>query len=151
MFINSSSILGGLSTGIPGEIAGLWEAYKLGGKLPWNKLFEPTVRLCREGFSVTSLLERDIDVYEDDIRGSPEFSEIFINKNTNKTLRMNDIMKMPKLARTLEIIGNTNVSEFYNGQLSKIIVQEINENGQFISLIYDDWHIIKFSYFKAEM
>jgi gamma-glutamyltranspeptidase len=36
---------------------------------------------------------------------------------------------MPNLADTLEIISEYNISEFYNGSLTKIIVDEINQNG----------------------
>lgn len=129
MFMNRSSQLGGLSTAVPGEIAGLWEAYKIGGKLPWQKLFEPSIRMCREGFEVSRHLEAAIDASEKEIRQSADLSEIFVNKYTNRTLRLYDIVKMPKLARTLEIIANSNVSEFYSGELAKLMVEEINENG----------------------
>ena len=132
--MNRSSQLGGLSTAIPGEIAGLWEAYKIGGKLPWKKLFEPSVRMCREGFEVSRDLEAALDSNQKEIRKSAELSEIFVNKYTNSTSRLYDIVKMPKLARTLEIIGSSNVSEFYGGELGKVMVQEINENGQLLEV-----------------
>jgi gamma-glutamyltranspeptidase len=43
---------------------------------------------------------------------------------------MNDIVKMTKLANTLEIIAtNGSDIEFYNGKLTELIVKEINEKG----------------------
>jgi len=43
---------------------------------------------------------------------------------------MNDIVKMTKLANTLEIIANNGSDiEFYNGKLTELIVKEINEKG----------------------
>jgi gamma-glutamyltranspeptidase len=43
---------------------------------------------------------------------------------------MNDIVKMTKLASTLEMIAtNGSDIEFYNGKLTELIVKEINEKG----------------------
>ncbi len=43
---------------------------------------------------------------------------------------MNDIVKMTKLANTLEMIAtNGSDIEFYNGKLTELIVKEINEKG----------------------
>ncbi|KPI95638.1 Gamma-glutamyltranspeptidase 1 [Papilio xuthus] len=37
---------GPLALGIPGELRGLWAAYKRWGKLPWESLLAPTLALC---------------------------------------------------------------------------------------------------------
>ena len=41
-----------MAIGIPGEIRGLYEAWKIGGRLPWKQLFQPTIKLCRNGITV---------------------------------------------------------------------------------------------------
>ena len=117
-----------MAVGIPGEIYGLWEAHKLGGKLPWRVVFQPAIKLCREGFKMTNplhyALTRRVDVLSD-----PSFVDVFINKTTKKLYQIGDLIKMPKLAQTLEIISETNIEEFYHGDLAKQIVNEINQNG----------------------
>jgi gamma-glutamyltranspeptidase/glutathione hydrolase/leukotriene-C4 hydrolase len=129
MFLNRSSDNGGLSTTIPGEIFGFYEAYKIGGRLTWKSLFAPSIKMCREGFSISSILAEAIRFEEKNIRNNPELSKIFINSSTNRILKQNDIIKLTNLATTLEIISEQNISAFYNGSLTKIMVDEINENG----------------------
>jgi len=129
-FYDRSSVSGGLAVAIPGEIYGFWQAHQLGGKLPWQSLFQPAIQMCRNGFKVSRVLAFAIDFLESSIRSDAELSNVFINSLTNATYKENDLIKMTKLADTLELISNTNVKEFYNGNLSQIIVNEINENGK---------------------
>ena len=51
-----SSFSGGMSIGIPGEIAGYWAAHKQYGKLPWSVLFRPAIDMCNEGITVEKAL-----------------------------------------------------------------------------------------------
>ena len=41
------------SVGVPGTVAGLREAWKREGRLPWARLLRPAIRLAREGFVLT--------------------------------------------------------------------------------------------------
>lgn len=64
--------LGGLSVAVPGELRGYWEAYKkYGGKVPWKRLFEPSIKICKEGFKVFPYLANLITKNEVTIRASP--------------------------------------------------------------------------------
>lgn len=132
MFVRDhwKSTNGGLATGIPGELKGYVEAYKLGGKLPWKDLFTPTINLCRNGFHVSNALADALKSKQYDIKQNEGLRDIFINPKTKQVYRADDIIKMPKLALTLSIISeNSNGQSFYNGILTDIMVDEINENG----------------------
>lgn len=115
---------------IPGEFYGFWEAYKIGGRLPWKKLFEPAIRISRQGVRVTRDMEFYFAYCEPDIRRNKKLSQIFLNKTTNQTLKENDYYTMPDLANTLEYLSNSNLSGFYDSNLTQIMVQEINQNGK---------------------
>lgn len=58
---SNSSMFGGLSVGVPGELRGLAEAHRRWGTLPWKRLVEPAARLA-EGWQVGIELGRRIQV-----------------------------------------------------------------------------------------
>ncbi|KAE8688437.1 Gamma-glutamyltranspeptidase 3 [Hibiscus syriacus] len=51
---------GALSMGVPGEIAGLHEAWLRYGRLDWNTLFEPAIKLAKDGFVIEPYLGLNI-------------------------------------------------------------------------------------------
>lgn len=59
-----SSKLGGLAVAIPGELAGLYEAYKRGtsGALTWAQLIEPVIELNEKGFVIGAPLATAISL-----------------------------------------------------------------------------------------
>lgn len=89
MFANKSSVVGGLSTGIPGEIAGYWEAYQLGGRLPWPTLLQPAIDMCMNGYKVSPTLAKWISQYESQLKADPALNRVFIDPKTNKGYMVN--------------------------------------------------------------
>ena len=83
------------------------------------------------GFKISKALEKALISTETYIRNNSVLSDIFVNKIRNHLLNSNDIAKMPLLGNTLRIISESNTSEvFYNSNLTRRIVEEINENGK---------------------
>ena len=64
-------ITGGAAIGVPGEIAGFWKAHQLYGKLEWKTLFEPSIRMARQGFQTTPSLAVAVARRIDDITDNP--------------------------------------------------------------------------------
>lgn len=45
-------VSGALSIGVPGEVLGYYKAWSRFGRLPWRRLVQPTIDLCRNGYQV---------------------------------------------------------------------------------------------------
>lgn len=124
----------GLSTGaqwigVPGELLGYEELHKQYGKLPWAKLFEPTIQLAREGMPMPVYLGNFMksDIVKGYVEKSP-LCEILCNKNKT-VLGKGDILKFPKLAETLETIAQKGTDAFYNGKIGQDLIQDIRAAG----------------------
>lgn len=155
MFAEKSSLRGGLATAIPGEIAGFEEAHRIGGRLPWRDLFEPAIRMCSEGYRVSSVLAQAIANHEDSIRQDPVLSEIFIDKNTKQVRKLGDLIQRPRLARTLMRLAEKGSKAFYDdATLTGFIIDEINSNGSFcfiVSLLRIIFTFHSLLFYKEEM
>ena len=47
-------LLGGLAIAVPGEVHGLYQAWREYHQLPWETLVQPAIKLAREGFPISA-------------------------------------------------------------------------------------------------
>uniref|UniRef100_A0A182Y0C0 Gamma-glutamyltransferase n=1 Tax=Anopheles stephensi TaxID=30069 RepID=A0A182Y0C0_ANOST len=135
MYVNQSSVSGGLAVAVPGELKGYWTLHQQYGRLEWKELVEPTIRLCREGHQVTGYLERILKGREERIRNEPTLREVFINPATQQTWREGDRLKRPTLADTLEVIATEGADALYsrNGTLLPKLMRDLKLFGSIIT------------------
>lgn len=117
---------------MPGFLKGIQEAHKIGGKLPLSDLFQPSIDLCFNGLRVSEYLAFVLSITPDRLLSFSDpswFYETWINKTTNRPYVENDIITWKKYGYTLKLIQEKGIDYFYNGELAKIMTEEIQENG----------------------
>uniref|UniRef100_A0A3B3Z6B9 Uncharacterized protein n=1 Tax=Periophthalmus magnuspinnatus TaxID=409849 RepID=A0A3B3Z6B9_9GOBI len=115
--------------GVPGEIRGYELAHALYGKLPWATLFQPTIKLAREGLPITPVTGKYIPL----INKNFSLYKLFSDANGNP-LETGDIVKFDKLADTLEAIANHGPKAFYTGKIAEDLISDIQEEGGTLTL-----------------
>ena len=58
---------GKLSVAVPGEILAMYNTWKTQGRLPWKRLFQPTIDLAKKGFKIDEPLALVINSTKKDI------------------------------------------------------------------------------------
>uniref|UniRef100_A0A3Q4G3V8 Gamma-glutamyltransferase 5a n=1 Tax=Neolamprologus brichardi TaxID=32507 RepID=A0A3Q4G3V8_NEOBR len=113
--------------GVPGELRGYEAIHKQYGKLPWARLFEPTIKLAREGIPLSPYLGEIVSFVKTNIQTS-SLCEIFCHKNKT-VLSTGDIVKFSKLAETMETIAEKGAEDFYSGKIGHDLIQDITAAG----------------------
>lgn len=118
------AVVGGRSVGAPGVLRMLELAHEAHGKLAWRKLFEPAIRLAREGFAVTPrlhyLLARDIYLK----RERP--AAAYFYDRSGESWPVGHVLKNPALAETLEAIAAGGADAFYTGPIAHDIIEAVH-------------------------
>lgn len=123
------STKGGLASGVPGTIAGIFEAQAKFGKLKPDEILQPVIDLARKGYIVSKKQAQSLAL------ARAEFIEVN-GPDTffAKEYKAGDTLRMPVLAETLERIAKNGRNEFYKGKTAKILAEKMKEIGGIISL-----------------
>ena len=118
-----------LSVGIPGTVAGIYEAHRKFGKLPFAQLVQPAIDLARKGVIVSPAELERLKKYRHEIvkRNGPESS-------WNRLFRVGDTLRYEALANTLEKIAVHGSSAFYEGEIAEQLVDYLQKKGGIITL-----------------
>ena len=68
--IDNITLIGGQAAGVPGTVAGFWEAHQRFGQLPWKDLVQPAIELADKGFMPAPILVESIHSMEQRFEGS---------------------------------------------------------------------------------
>jgi gamma-glutamyltranspeptidase/glutathione hydrolase len=121
---HAAAIPGGLSVGVPGDLAMLELAHKKYGKLKWAVLFEPAIKLAETGTPVTGKLTRLL-ANNPAIAAMPDIKRHFARPD-GTPLKAGDILKNPELAATLRLIAKGGAKALYRGEIAKAIVDKVH-------------------------
>ena len=122
---HSEAIPGGKSVGVPGNLRMMALAHKRYGKLPWAALFQPAIRLARDGFKITPRLYNALNQFRRTGAMSPEARVLFYGADGNP-LPVGTLVKNPTFAAFLEGIAARGADSFYVGPNAQAIVATVN-------------------------
>ncbi|XP_028806490.1 glutathione hydrolase 3-like [Neltuma alba] len=130
---------GALSVGVPGELAGLHEAWLQHGRLRWKALFQPAINLAKNGFEVSPYLGNCIAHYAQRIMNDPGLRNVYApNGNLLKT---GETCYNVELAHSLEVVAEQGPQAFYNGTIGEKLVKDVREAGGILTM--EDLHNYK--------
>lgn len=122
------STQGALASGVPGTLAGIFEAQGKFGKLKPSQILQPVIDLARNGFVITKNQAERLRTHR----------QIFIQVNGSDTffgkeIQAGDTLKIPVLATTLERIAKKGRNEFYKGKTAKVMVNHLQKRGGIVT------------------
>jgi len=119
-----------LSAGVPGTVAGLVEAHKKFGKLPFKDVVAPAIKLA-ESLPVNMPLMNSLNSRKKRLSKDPESKKIFTKSGRN--WRLGDVLEQKELAKTLQRIAETNGEDFYKGETASKIAEYFKKNSGLIT------------------
>ncbi|MDQ7977056.1 gamma-glutamyltransferase [Paraburkholderia sp. SARCC-3016] len=121
--IKGKSLVGYYAVGVPGTVAGMWEAQHRFGRLTWKQVLAPAIRYARDGFVVDELLMQRRDAAAKEFEGKTNFDTYFGGMKAGETFRQ------PDLAAVLTRIANNGAKEFYDGKTADLIAASMRGHG----------------------
>jgi len=129
---DNSNHKGLLSVGVPGTVAGLFQAHQKYGKLPWKDLVQPAVDLAKNGFTMSwGLYNAAVRVSKMD--ASYDIMQNFFRGANGEVVAPGELWKQPALAKTLEAIRDQGRDGFYKGAVAAEIESYMKANGGIIT------------------
>ncbi len=113
----------GRSVGVPGVLRALHLLHEAQGRLPWAELFEPAIRLAREGFPVSPRLHALLSG-DQALRRQPAAARYFYDAQ-GEPWPVGHILRNPDLADTLTRIAREGPDAFYDGDIARDIVAAV--------------------------
>ncbi|WP_066812620.1 gamma-glutamyltransferase [Sphingomonas asaccharolytica] len=118
-----AAVPGGRSVGVPGQLRVMAMAHAQSGKLPWARLFQPAIRLARDGFEASPRLANALVQYSGhmDANGRAIFMDA-----SGKPWPAGTIIKNPKQAELFDRVARLGPDAFYTGGTAQRLVTAVN-------------------------
>lgn len=129
--VPQKSLSGITAGGIPGLVAGLEKIHREHGKLSWQQIIQPAIRLAKNGFRVNDELANALKSSEKNLRNYPSTKGIFFNGDA--ILNKGDLLIQSDLAKTLDQIAKNGSKAFYEGQFAQELLSYSQKNNGYFS------------------
>lgn len=120
----ADAVPGGISVGVPGNVALAVKAHARGGKLPWARLLGPAIKLARQGFTITPRLYAMLKGNAATGAYTAEGRKLFYGAD-GEPLPVGTRVTNPALAATLSALARQGAKAFYTGANRRAIVSAV--------------------------
>ncbi|HUF49820.1 MAG TPA: gamma-glutamyltransferase [Longimicrobiales bacterium] len=129
--VTEHSLIGHQASGVPGAVAGLWQAHQRFGSLPWAQLLAPAIQLAEAGFTVDAAFAASLRAAAPRLRRFSGSTALFFP--TDVALQAGSLWRNPDIARVLRRIAQHGPAGFYEGETADLIVAEMARGGGIIT------------------
>ena len=130
--LTDRSVTGPLAAGVPGSVAGLYEAHRRFGRKKWADVVQPAITLAAQGFAVDSAFSDDDEDGAHRLERDPASAAAYLR--SGKFPAVGSMWRSPELAAVLQRIANSGRAGFYEGETAQLIVSAMHTGGGIISL-----------------
>jgi gamma-glutamyltranspeptidase / glutathione hydrolase len=130
---NGDSWTGWKSSGTPGSVAGLYEAWQtLGSKhKTWPELLAPAIALADPGFVVDDAFVKTLGMMQKRLEKFPTSAKLFLPNGAPPPV--GSTFRNPELAAVLHQISDQGPKGFYEGPVAQTIAAAMKDNGGLIT------------------
>lgn len=101
-------------------------------KVKWEELLQPAVDYARNGFTIGLFRGKVYKKYEQQLIESPYHMEHYLIDG--EAPQEGDVLRLPKLATTLQRLAKHGADDFYQGEIAKTIAADMLANGGWMTL-----------------
>ncbi|MFB2637165.1 gamma-glutamyltransferase [Shewanella bicestrii] len=123
----------GLAVGVPGTVMGMSLALEKYGTMTMAQVTAPAIKMAQEGISVTPDLAVSLAGLKRRMSQWPSTAAIFY-KADGSDYQVDDILKQPELAHSLQLIAEKGTKGFYEGETAEKLVKAVQEAGGIMTL-----------------
>src|SRR5438105_2851089 len=130
--------IGPASVAVPGTLAGLEEAHRRFGSLPWAELVAPAISLARGGVELTrpqAYLHAILDLI---LRQTDEGRAVYGREDR---LVAGDVLVQEDLASSLELIARRGAGALYGGELGRAVISHLG--GQLARRDLESYRVVR--------
>ena len=126
------SLRGGLAVGVPGTVAGLLDAHRRWGSLPFKDLAAAAIRLAEDGFAISAATADSLNRNRELLSADPEAARIFLRRD--RLWQTGDRLVQPDLAATLRRLAAGGREAFYAGKVGQAMVDTVHGYGGVLTM-----------------
>ncbi|MGR6501942.1 gamma-glutamyltransferase [Shewanella sp. Koi 1] len=123
----------GLAVGVPGTVMGMSLALEKYGTMTMAQVTAPAIKMAQEGISVSPDLAVSLAGLKRRMSQWPSTAAIFY-KADGSDYQVDDILKQPELAHSLQLIAEKGTKGFYEGETAEKLVKAVQDAGGIMTL-----------------